>query len=296
MPELAGCGHCNEGFVELEVRPDTYGGKVVITKMYACLCTTGRRRLARTRGVEDVLPPEEIERMYPAGFQAHDTHTLELLAQANVPPAMHRWTIGTYRERFGKSKDAETALSRAEAWLSQPIAERSDWVIMGPNGTGKTGLAVALLRGALDRGHSVQFWTVKHLSIVWRASFDQQLFERRENTRREIELREQIVAPDVLILDEFGGTTLTDFVETTLTEIVDARQKQLRPTLLTLNLSQHDISAGKKRVHERVTALLGPTLADRLRERAQWLPLYGASARRAWGREAAEHEDPRVRD
>lgn len=276
-----GCSQCLEGFVAVTTFPAVYGGKTPIETFYACACTTGRRRLAHTQGIERVISMDEFERRYPDGFPQHDTKLLEILTAANVPPACQSWTIASYQQKFASMGGIDEVLKRAHAWIHLPVAERSDWVMLGPNGTGKTGLAIALVRSAAEQGQSVQFWTVKHLSIVWRASYDAQLFERRDDTRREVELLDAIVAPDVVVLDEFGGTNLTDFIESTITLIVDARQKALRPTILTCNLTDEDM-VDKKSINGRVTQLLGPTLMDRLRERAQWLPLKGSSHRRAW--------------
>lgn len=280
--ESSGCGQCVDGFVGVVTYPSIYKGEAAIEKYYACACTTGRRRLTHTQGIEQILSATEMEERYPQGFVQHDARVIDLLTHANVPPACHSWTLQTYAHRFREMPQVDEVVKRADAWVKLPVSERSDWVMMGPNGTGKTGLAMALLRGSLDAGQSVQFWTVRHLSIVWRASYDAQLFERRENTPREIELLEQLTHPDVLVLDEFGGASLTDFVESTVTLIVDARQKVLKPTILTLNITDEDVKAGRKALNERVTSLLGPTLTDRLRERSQWLPLTGRSQRRAW--------------
>jgi DNA replication protein DnaC len=279
--ESEGCAQCTQGFVSVTTYPSLYEGTVPIEKLYACACATGRRRLARTTGIERILSAEEMEEKYKDGIPQHDAHVLDILTKANVPIACHSWTIDTYQHRFQQMKELGEVVRRAQAWIDLPVRDRSDWVMLGPNGTGKTGLALALLRGVVDRGQSVQFWTVKHLSIVWRASYDSQLFERRDNTKREVELLEAITTPDLVVLDEFGGTSLSDFIESTVTMIVDTRQKALRPTILTLNLPETDME-DKKSIHKGMTTLLGPTLTDRLRERAQWLPLKGQSQRKAW--------------
>jgi DNA replication protein DnaC len=267
--------------------PAVYGGTVGVETCVACLCPEGRRRLTQMIGIEEKLSAEDIATMYPEGsVPAADPRLMEQLTRASVPVACQGWTLASYKERFSDQKATADLITKADAWLQAAPADQSDWVLLGPNGTGKSGFAIALLRAAVEAGHSAQFWTVKQLSIVWRASYDAQLMERRGTTKREVELLEQLVEPDVLVLDEFGGTTLTDFVESTITLIVDSRQKQYRPTLLTLNVSAADCEGGRKQMHSRVTAMLGPTLSDRLRERAQWYPLTGASQRRAWGKDA----------
>lgn len=285
------CAQCYGGWYLVSEPTRLYGGKL-ISRAYACLCAAGRAKLKVAQGVERALPADEIDRLWPEGGARMDLHLLDALTRANVPPACATWTLDSYRGRFGQDKKAADAVTRAARWLQTARAERSDWIVFGPNGTGKTGFVIALLRACLERGETIQFWTVKHLSILWRASYDRPLIDHHEPSPREADLLAGLVAPDVLVLDEFGGTALTDFIESTITLIVDQRQKQQRPTLLTVNLAAGDVDRGKKAVGARINALFGPTLSDRLKERAQWLALFGASKRHAWGRrETPDHAD-----
>ena len=57
--------------------------------------------------------------------------------------------------------------------------------------------------------------------------------------------------------------------------IVDMRQKSFKPTILTVN-----VAAADGEPSQAMAQLLGPALFDRLRERAQFWPMMGKSARR----------------
>ncbi len=274
------CEHCYDGFYPVQEAAAVYGG-AIITRMYACLCARGRARLKIALGAERVLLSDDIERLWPHGAARQDTHVLDALVNANVPPACFAWTIDSYRQRFGDEPKMEKLLTRGITWLEQPNTDRSDWLLFGDHGTGKTGFAVTLLRACVERGDSVMFWTARHLSIVWRATFGQSMLDA-PNATREADLLASLVAPSVLVLDELGGAALSDFVESTMTLVIDQRQKQLRPTLLTVNLAASDEAAGKAHLRDRLTVLLGPTLCDRLRERAQWVSLFGKSKRQRW--------------
>ena len=82
--------------------------------------------------------------------------------------------------------------------------------------------------------------------------------------------------PHVLVLDEWGGEGLSDFVEKALTLTIDRRQKAQVPTIITLNLAADvDDSVAV----EQLVQMFGPSLADRLRERAQFWPIWGKSKR-----------------
>ena len=77
-------------------------------------------------------------------------------------------------------------------------------------------------------------------------------------------------------LDEWGGEGLSEFVEKALTLAIDRRQKAQVPTIITLNLAAdvaNDVAT------EQLVEMFGPSLADRLRERAQFWPIWGKSKR-----------------
>ena len=158
----------------------------------------------------------------------------------------------------------------AKQWLATPPAERSDIVLYGPNGTGKTGLAVSMLHHCLENRRSGLYTEVKRLMMRWRDTF------RAESDTSELGILDMLEVPHVLVLDEWGGEGLTEFVEKALTLTIDRRQKAQVPTIITLNLSAqiaNDVAT------EQLVEMFGPSLADRLRERAQFWPIWGKSRR-----------------
>ena len=104
----------------------------------------------------------------------------------------------------------------------------------------------------------------------WRDTF------RADAETSELGILDMLEVPHVLVLDEWGGEGLSDFVEKALTLTIDRRQKAQVPTIITLNLSAqiaNDVAT------EQLVEMFGPSLADRLRERAQFWPIWGKSRR-----------------
>lgn len=191
------------------------------------------------------------------------------------------FTFDSYRKKFATSPDAVKCLTWAELWIRTDLARRSDIILVGPNGTGKTGLAIAMLRAVIDAGSTARFTEVDALARRWRATF-----ARKRTSDNDLigesdqDIVDELIGLDLLVLDEFAGTVSTEFIGDAVRSIVVGRQRRERPTILTLNVkadAQDDAT-----VEADLARLLGPTLFDKLRERAQFFFLFGPSARAAY--------------
>lgn len=175
------------------------------------------------------------------------------LERAGIPLVMQTWTLATY-------PGSKHYLKLAEAWIDAEI--RPDVVLFGPPGTAKTGLSVAMGRALLDRNLSVAFVRAAELVLKLRASFS-----AKETS--ELSVMQSYLTVNTLILDDLTALRKSEFFEDTLWTLIDMRQKERRPTLLTVNLTK-----------EEREVFFGPLLFDRLRENAQWWHLDGASVRK----------------
>jgi DNA replication protein DnaC len=251
-----------------------------VRRVAACLCVLGRRKVdGGLMGIERVLSEAEMAtRFGPAALQMIADTLPSRLQAAGVPPDWTGRSLASFTERFaGDALLKKYAGAYAHLWLS---ADRpSDLVLYGPNGTGKSGLATALLRAVIERRQPSRWVSVPTLMVQWRACFN--------NGPSEAGLLDGLRAPDLLVLDEITGTRASEFVETTITLIVDERQRLGRATILTLNTP--DLPEADDGPY--LTTLLGPTLMDRLRERGQFWPLRGRSKRRVWKPPAAAQKE-----
>lgn len=123
-------------------------------------------------------------------------------------------------------------------------------IFLGKPGTGKTHLAVGIglrIMGAF--GHTVLFTTVMRAVRRVKDSWS------RETMQTESDAIETLTSPDLLILDEVGIQTGSEFERNILFDILNERYQRRRPTIVMSNLSKDELAL-----------FLGERVLDRLRE------------------------------
>lgn len=124
----------------------------------------------------------------------------------------------------------------------------------GSTGAGKTHLATAVTRELVRRGlpitrksysatwgmnmiQGVLFTTMPELLMEIRATYN----VKKKDAPTEEEVVEKYSRCGLLVLDDLGAEKVTDFSITTLYLIIDRRNRDLRPTIVTTNLSLQEI-------------------------------------------------------
>lgn len=275
QPDCAVCE--DQGWVMVDLYERIYDRQ--IPKAVACLCLHGERRRAAStkdgrgpKSLADVWSPDEIAAAFPSGTaHAAAEAAKERIAATGLPLVCREWTVASYKATIIAGDQTLVRYGHyAETWIAAEARDRGDVVLFGSKGTGKTGLAVAMARGAFDRGASMRFITARDLMQTFRESM-------RDDGAGESAIDARFAEPQVLVIDEFGASALTDYQRNTLTALVDARQKAQRATLITLNVEEGLL---KDQAEAQTAEILGGRLADRLSEHGQFWPLFGASKRR----------------
>lgn len=121
------------------------------------------------------------------------------------------------------------------------VKKQEDVLLTGQTGCGKTHLAVSMMREFIvkstvkfDDGTAVFFITVPELLLEIRQSFN------NPNTSEGSVVEKYSRAP-FLILDDLGAEKTTEWAESTLYLIIDRRNRNMKWTIVTTNLSLKEI-------------------------------------------------------
>jgi DNA replication protein DnaC len=138
-----------------------------------------------------------------------------------------------------------------EPWLAaygvaaETVARRGILVLYGKRGGGKTRMAAEL---AMMVGSS-RYRTAMRFLLEIRETF------RKDSTKAEIDILNELTGSDLLILDEIQERGETAFEDRLLTHVIDTRYATMKPTIMIANLTKGELADS-----------LGPSIVDRARE------------------------------
>ena len=190
--------------------------------------------------------------------------------------------------RFPQTRSFDTFDFVAQPSINKPLVlelargewidKRSNVIALGPSGTGKTHVALALGLAACQKGHSVAFVTA--------AALVHELMEAR-NERSLRKIQKQLAGVKLLIVDELGYVPFTAVGSELLFEVFSQRYER-GSTLITSNLPFDEWTSvfGS----ERLTG----ALLDRLTHHVHILEMNGDSYRLATSRKRQRQPDSKT--
>jgi DNA replication protein DnaC len=199
-----------------------------------------------------------------------------------IPPRYEHCTFATFEIGEGSTRLSRDALAMVlrycSAYDQRGSAHANDkglgLLFTGGNGTGKTHLAVAVLR-ELAETHGVrgQFWDYHELMREIRNSYNP------ATAITEYELLEPVIDLEVLLLDDLGAWKMTDWMNDTLFYILNSRYMAKRSTLITTNFEDADrdkvLAADHLRRKEYLMERIGQRLRSRLMEMCVVIRMQG---------------------
>jgi DNA replication protein DnaC len=198
------------------------------------------------------------------------TRTKALKESSRIPPNYRDASL----ENFEIPKDNPTArdglgkvLMQVRAFKREfPLAQPPGLLFVGAPGTGKTHLAIAVMKDLLEKGHECLFFDYQNLLDRIRSGYD------AASGAADREAYRTALDAEVLVLDDLGAHRVTEWVEDTVTAIITYRCNNRKPLIATTNLPDDDVtgraveytSAGGQPVYKKT---LAETIGARARSR-----------------------------
>lgn len=191
----------------------------------------------------------------------------KLLLAARIPRRYADCTFASFKSAPGTSQ--EYALIAAQRLVEEFPTERG-LLFMGPAGVGKTHLAVAIVKGLIEKGFAGIFCEFGSLLKEIQDSYNP------VSKSSELKVLSPIYQTDILVLDELGATIPTDWVRDTMYQIINKRYNDKKLTIFTTNYSDARRSDKEQVLEDRI----GTRLRSRLYEMCVKVVMDGGDYRR----------------
>ncbi len=198
-----------------------------------------------------------------------------LLKNARIPRRYELCSLDSYETLHSSAtKSIKKALSTARKFASGfPVETAGKGLLFtGPRGLGKTHLSIGILKSVIaDRGATGVFWEHKELLDHLRSIYS------LRTAGAEAEVLRHAITCDLLVLDDLGDITPSDWSWDTTSYILSSRYNEDRSTIITSNLPNQppslDLASeptdrfASEQSKDARRAMTRLTLADRIGER-----------------------------
>lgn len=194
-----------------------------------------------------------------------------LLDAARLPRRYSECSLQNYYPCEGVGSQLK-AFNYAFRLIREYPATDRGLLFMGPVGIGKTHLAVAILRGLVEKGFGGLFYEFGSLLKTIQDSYNP------ISQTSEMKVLAPVYQAEILILDELGASKPTDWVRDTMMQIINTRYNDKRMTIFTTNY----LDARRNEKEETLEDRIGVRLRSRLFEMCRTVSMDGDDYRRRY--------------
>lgn len=193
----------------------------------------------------------------------------KLLADACIPKLYDESTLQTYQPVKGNLSQLRAFNFAHTLVRDYPVVDRGI-LFMGSVGVGKTHLAVAILRGLVEKGIVCRFYEYRALLKDIQNSYN-------PNTKTtEMSILAPLFESEAIVLDELGAARPSEWVQDTIGLIINGRYNDKKLTILTTNY----LDEGQSPMDETLGDRIGVRLRSRLYQMCKTVVIEGEDYRR----------------
>ncbi len=220
--------HCGKCGTPKEVRVSF--GDASFTARCICRCASEKRE----RENEEILRRQRAERARRA-------------SRAGIPGLENM----TFEADDGSNEKLMSVARRYVDNFGEMLRSGSGLLFYGGVGTGKTFIAACIANALIEKGHPCLVTSFPRIVNT--------LFGMQSGRQ---DYLDSLSAFDLLVIDDLASERVTEFMNETVTEVIDSRSRSGLPLIVTTNLTPEDMlnppDLGRKRIYSRIREMCCP--------------------------------------